>query len=133
MTSERRYSTFLAWLHDIAYKNWVFKIGREAPGGHEGRGGLYLQVYNPDGTDNMSEGHLAWKGRKWRLSRWVSKSEFVQTCLKAVLTTEEHEAREHFRYKSRAIYGPHIGCEELHAICRRTDERWDQRPLDEAG
>jgi len=52
-------------------------------------------------------------GRKWYLSPFMTKSEVVQTALKAVLTAEEHEARESFRYRGSAIFGPHFDVDSL--------------------
>jgi len=54
-----------------------------------------------------------WTGRKWRVSKHSTKSEVVQTCLKAVLTAVEHEAREHFVYRGHAIFGPHFDVDAL--------------------
>lgn len=55
--------------------------------------------------------------RKWYVSRSACKNEVVQTALKCVLTSVEHEAREHFKYRGRAIYGPHYDVDALHRIC----------------
>jgi len=63
--------------------------------------------------------------RKWRLSTYMTKSELVQTALKAVLTAEEHEARETFHYKGEAIFGPHFDIEELVRIAQ--EKRLDTR------
>ena len=58
------------------------------------------------------------RGRKWRLSLFATDTEIVQTALKAVLTFEEHETREAFRYKEQAIYSPHYDVETLVHVCR---------------
>lgn len=47
-------------------------------------------------------------GRWWRLSPNMVPSELVQTAFKAVLTWQEHEAREHFTYKGQKVLGPHL-------------------------
>jgi hypothetical protein len=52
-------------------------------------------------------------GRKWLISRFSTPSEIVQTCLKAVLTAIEHEAREKFLYRGEAIFGPHFNVDAL--------------------
>lgn len=64
-----------------------------------------------------------WGGRKWLLSPHMTKSEVVQTALKAVLTAVEHEAREHFLYRGRAVFGPHYDVDALHEIAESVDER----------
>ena len=40
----------------------------------------------------------------------------IQTAFKAVLTAEEHETREAFRYKGQAIFAPHYNVEALVAL-----------------
>jgi hypothetical protein len=47
------------------------------------------------------------KGRKWRLSRRMTFSEFAQTVLKAILTFEEHEIRERFKVDGVRVFDPH--------------------------
>lgn len=72
-----------------------------------------LQLEFPDG----------WKSRKWFLSPHMTKGELVQTCLKAVLTAEEHEAREKFLYRGRAVLGPHIDIEALYQAAANSSYR----------
>lgn len=59
--------------------------------------------------------------RKWLLSRYMTPSELVQTAFKCVLTSIEHEAREQFRYKRAAIFGPHFDVERLVLLCGTSD------------
>ncbi len=54
--------------------------------------------------------------RKWLLSKWMTRSELVQTAFKCVLTSVEHEAREQFTYRDVPVFGPHFNVEELVAI-----------------
>lgn len=77
----------------------------------------YLQVLAPEGTCNVTGLKMAWSGRKWFLSPHMTRSEVVQTALKAVLTAVEHEARERFTYRGRAIFGPHLDVDELVDLC----------------
>lgn len=65
-------------------------------------GDWYLQISNQD-----------WKGRKWRLSPFMTDGEVVQTAFKAVMTFVEHETREHFTFQGKAIFGPHLDIYEL--------------------
>lgn len=83
----------------IIYKDWWFMIKID---GHR----LYLQLYF-DG----------WFSRKWFLSPHMCESEIIQTALKAVLTAEEHEAREHFLFLGKPIFGPHINVNKLWEVC----------------
>lgn len=91
-------------LERINYKGWEFRTGHF-------NGGFYIQVaFEADGEE--------WSGRKWYVSSHATISEVFQTALKAVLTAEEHEAREHFLVDNKAVFGPHIDIEkllELHA------------------
>ena len=59
-------------------------------------------------------------GRWWRLSHHMTPGELVQTALKAALTAEEHEAREWFTYKGKAIFGPHLDIDKLVEIADAT-------------
>lgn len=68
---------------------------------------LYLRVC-ADTVDNVTGGRLSWCGRKWHVSSHATKSEVVQTAFKAVMTALEHEARERFQYRGRAVLGPHF-------------------------
>jgi hypothetical protein len=96
---------FRNWLAAVAYKDWAFHVAADGEGS-------YLQV-KFTAPDNVTGGETSWSGRKWRLSQHMTRSEVVQTALKAVLTAEEHEAREQFLYRGRAIFGPHINVERL--------------------
>lgn len=78
--------------------------------------GFYLQVVYVEG-DVQSGVPTEQHGRKWLLSPHMTKSEIVQTAFKAVLTSEEHRAREHFTYKGKRIFGPHFDVDDLVAIC----------------
>jgi hypothetical protein len=56
------------------------------------------------------------KTRKWVVSRYATKSEVIQTAFKAVLTSAEHQVREHFKYRGRAVFGPHFNVDQLWEI-----------------
>lgn len=59
--------------------------------------------------------------RKWLLSENMTDSEIVQTAFKLCLTSMEHRAREHFKYRGARIFGPHFDVDDLHRLC--TDGR----------
>lgn len=93
-------------INHLEYKDWKFIIGRKADS-------IYLQV-GFQAPDNERPNILQWqKGRKWLLSTHMTRSEIVQTALKAVLTAEEHEAREQFKYKGATPFAPHFDIEIL--------------------
>jgi hypothetical protein len=96
-------------LAEVQYKDWAFHV---RPLGES----FYLQVGFVDFRCTR------WTGRKWLISKHACKSEVVQTALKAVLTAEEHEARERFLYKGQPIFGPHKDVDALLAIADQVRE-----------
>lgn len=101
----------LAVLHQIQYKDWSFAVCEALHGA-----GSFLQV-------RFKAGGTMQSGRKWYVSSFATKSEVVQTALKAVLTAEEHEAREAFLYRGAAIFGPHLDVDVLLGLADQTDAR----------
>jgi len=100
-------------LHDIQFNDWIFDLRF-----YSGRPYLRVRFAGPCSTTGRFQ---EWEGRKWFLSSPTSKSEIVQTAFKAVITALEHEARETFRYKGEAIFGPHFDCDLLVELCKRSD------------
>lgn len=97
-----------AWLDlvgRIQYKDWRVVIG-------EKNGVRYLQL-RWLAECNSGSGIQEQTSRKWMLSEHMTKSEVIQTALLAVLTAEEHEAREQFLFDGRAIFGPHFDVNAL--------------------
>lgn len=43
--------------------------------------------------------------------------QIVKQAFRLILSIEEHEARETFRYKGKAILGPHVDVDNLLKIC----------------
>lgn len=76
---------------------------------------IFMQI-KCDGICNVTGEPMKWSGRKWRLSRFMTKSEIVQTAFKAVLTALEHEAREAFTYHGASIFDPHYNVDALLAL-----------------
>lgn len=100
-----------ALLGRVKYRDWDFhfiSIGN-------GRGWL-LWVTFKDDTGAFQ------KGRKWYISQHSCESEVVQTCLMAVLTEIEHEAREQFKFDGRDIYGPRLDANHLKFVKHQTRE-----------
>jgi hypothetical protein len=60
----------------------------------------------------LDEGDIQ-QTRKWYIPPIMAKSEIVQTVLKCILTAEEHEARERFRYKGVKVFAPHFDVDRL--------------------
>ena len=107
---------FVRILDLVRYRDWEFHAIEQS----NGEAFLQLSWVGPD-TDSTEFAEL--KSRKWKLSPWMTKSEVVQTAFKAVLTAEEHEAREAFRYRNVAIFGPHFDVDDLVDRIPRKDAR----------
>lgn len=102
-------------LQSVKYKHWKFHVGLDGQR-------MYLQlVWQAPCTD--SNAMALQKSRKWFLSEHMTKSEVIQTGFKAVLTAEEHEARETFLYKGKAIFGPHFDVDTLYECADKLDKR----------
>ncbi|WP_293222251.1 hypothetical protein [Ottowia sp.] len=67
------------------------------------------------------DAEAAAKGQKYH------SSELVQTALKCVLTSVEHETREQFRFRGQAIFGPHFNVEQLATLCKQGDQALEAR------
>ena len=100
----------------LAYQGWTFEVNEQDPGE------FYLQLHWTEACADT--GRLQRQSsRKWKLSPWMTRSEVVQTAFKAVLTAVEHEARENFRYRDVAIFGPHFDVDDLVDRMPRKDVR----------
>jgi len=88
---------------------------------------FFLHVHCPGGIDNVTGNLLAWNGRKWRISPWMTDTEVVATAFKAVLTATEHEVREKFLFKGKAVYDSHI------SVYKLAELRGDEANLDARG
>jgi hypothetical protein len=87
---------------------------------HGTPGNFYLQIrFESEDPTTRVVGEQS--GRKWFLSPHMTDGEVVQTALMAVLAAEEHEAREFFTYRGRAIFGPHFNLQKLIALCDAPD------------
>lgn len=92
------------------YRNWTF-IPNKTKGGD-----LYVQVAFL-GWDTDTHNYQTQHGRKWYISNHAVTSEVVGTLFKAVLTAEEHEARESFTYKGQPIFHTHYRVDALVDLC----------------
>jgi hypothetical protein len=94
----------------ISYKDWQFIVAAKGET-------IYLQIGFND-RDAYTGDETLQKGRKWLPSPHMTKSEIVQTAMKAVLTAEEHEARENFKYRGSRIFQPHFDVDALAEVAR---------------
>jgi hypothetical protein len=96
-----------AIVSEISYKDWTIQVARTP------QGAPYMQLRFRAKNTSDPNMEAEWSGRKWLLSEHMTDSEIVLTALKAVLTAEEHEARELFKWRGRAILGPHLDIRRL--------------------
>jgi hypothetical protein len=104
-----------AIVRSIRYRDWEFSVA-------EAKGAIYLQA-SFRVEDPETGGWVTMRSRKWLISLHSTESEIVQTALKAVLTAEEHEAREAFLYDGVALFSPHISVRAHLEIAAREDRR----------
>jgi hypothetical protein len=102
---------------EVEYRDWDLVVRED---GNDGRPYLQVQFVACDAVTRRTE---EWSGRKWFLSPHMTRSEVVQTAFKAIMTAAEHEVRENFLWRDRAIFGPHLDVEALWAISTVLDER----------
>lgn len=88
----------------------------------DGRGAIYLRASYVEPDVHTGKQELQ-QTRRWFLSPEMTRSEIVSTAFKCVLTSAEHRVREWFRYRGRAVYGPHFNVDALWAICLQVDTR----------
>lgn len=60
-----------------------------------------------EAPNNVTGAMETQRTRKWYISPYATPSEVVQTCLKMVLTSIEHEAREQFKVQGLRPFDPH--------------------------
>lgn len=75
--------------------------------------GHYLRCYCPNGRCNATGERIAWRGRKWRLSRHMTDMEVVNTAFLALVTVYEHELRELFKVDGVAIMDSHRDLDDV--------------------
>src|SRR6267143_1577479 len=105
-------------LADIRFKNYEYRLRYDGAENEGGRPYLQIAWWGSDIDGSPSRWHY---GRKWFLSSYMTKGEIAQTALMATLAIEEHEVREGFTYKGKAIFGPHFNIDKLVEICERGD------------
>lgn len=87
-----------------------------------------------DEKDVMSGVKETQFGRRWIIEPEATDMAIIQTCFKALLTSLEHRAREHFTYQGKAILQPHFDLEKLLAIAPgRTEHAPDPIPFEGRG
>jgi hypothetical protein len=89
----------------VEYKAHAYRVGAMGDG-------YFVQLTYLDEDVETGKREVQ-HGRKWYVSRFSTRSEVVQTMLKAALTSAEHRVREHFRYRNARIFAPHFDVDAL--------------------
>jgi len=93
-------------IEQIQYKpNWniLFFEGTERP---------YIQL-KVLGNCSITGDLVPWVSGKRFLSYFMSNQEIVGSVFALIKDAEDHEMREFFRYKGKAIYNPHLDPDKL--------------------
>lgn len=96
-------------LRDVEFRDWTFSVNCSLD-----RVYLYAAWCAPCNFKGGND--EAQMTRRWLIRPEASRSEIVQTAFACVLTAMEHEIREQFLYRDRAVFGPHHGVDELWEI-----------------
>lgn len=87
--------------------------------------GYYIQVrYFEKDVDTGIEARQ--HARKWYISPWATETEVVETAYAALCRSALHVVGEHFQYKGRRIYSPHLDVNARLALCE--SKSFDTRP-----
>lgn len=88
---------------------------------------FYIQLifWAPDYSDYPNFEEKEQHCRKWRVSRFSTRTEVVETAFKACWMAAFHEMSEQFRYKQEAVYSPHFDIDARVEMCKTA--RFDRR------
>ncbi len=115
MADKRSLDSILMVILDIKYNvdGWIIalKMDDDRP---------YLQIICQEGVCNVTGEPLAWSGRKWMLSYYMTDTEIVRTAHKAIEAAVLHEMNEKFLYKNVAVCDPHISVDALVGLMLHT-------------
>lgn len=87
-------------------------------------GAFFIQIHfiaQDAETGELSEQRC----RKWRVSKFSTRTEIVETIFKACWMAAYHEMKEQFRYKGQLIYSPHFDVDARVEMCKTA--RFDRR------
>lgn len=105
----------------ISYKpGWSFRVEQIDNNGH-----FFIQVCvdeTADAARDIRTGEVAaWRGGKMLISQHMTRNEIVRTAHKAVVSAEMHELDEHFRFRGKAIFNPHLDPDRMAVFAGKLD------------
>lgn len=112
MAKSRPFSDFQKVMAQVSYPGFEFRLG----GNTANADAPWLQIICANAIDTDTGLPTSWRGRKWRLSYFMTDTEIVQTAWAAVERALMHEAREMFKFKGLAIYNRHLNVHQLVAL-----------------
>lgn len=102
------------WLGYCEYPGYRLEVSLNVLDGEEGE--CVLRACYEEKC--MLTNALEWQWtRDWIIPENATKSEVVATAFKCILTSAEHQVREHFKYLGQAVYNPHHNVDDLHKVC----------------
>jgi hypothetical protein len=111
---------FAEVLKEISYKPGYGLVLQRDQKDFKGRWYFQVRCDRPDSvTGEIAMGH----GGKAYLSPRMSKSELTRLIFGLFKAYEEHECREFFKWRGRAIFGPHVDSDALWEVAERFDYR----------
>lgn len=109
---------------EISYKDGYRLILSRDKQDPTGRYYFQVECDRPDSsTGEMGVG----RGGKAYLSPHMTVSELTRVAFGLFKAYEEHECREFFNWKNRAIFGPHVSSEALWEVAESLDYRTEYR------
>jgi hypothetical protein len=82
-------------------------------------GGWYVQVTYYEADVDTGATALQ-KSRKWLVEPSATESDVVRTAYAAVTRSYAHVVSEHFTYRGKRVFGPHVAIDALVEACGRT-------------
>jgi len=95
----------------IQYPGYTFRVGTVGA-----LPCIWLTYNEPDTLTGVVEPQ---QSRMWVFPPEQTEGQIVQTCFKALLTSLEHRAREHFQYKGAPVLMPHLDMSDLVELAKR--------------
>ncbi len=103
------YSRVLEIVEKLAFQGYEFildTLGLD-------RLSLRVRYWEPDVMTGVIEDQLS---REWVFPHGQTVGQLVQTAFKAILTSLEHRAREHFLFRGKPVLQPHLDVEQVWAM-----------------
>lgn len=99
---------------------WGLRVARDQKRPHDGR--IFLQ-WTYEAPCVKTREVKEWRCAKHYLSAHMTEDELVKTAFAAGVRAMEHEAREHFTYKGRRLFNPHLSIDTLARVCDEESDR----------